>query len=167
MFKKISLILALLSLGLWSQTSPCNCSTEFHGDFDFWVGEWLVTHPDGSAAGTNSIKKVQGNCVLMENWDSANQSYTGTSYNYYNLQTSQWEQLWIDNNGSHLKLSGSRTGDAIVMASEPITGDDGKEYVNRITWTANQDGSVRQLWEMLSEGKVIRVAFDGLYRRKK
>jgi hypothetical protein len=48
---------------------------------------------------------------------------------------------------------------------DPKTGIAGRE---RITWTANADGSVRQLWESSDdEGKTVTVAFDGLYRRRK
>ena len=36
---------------------------------------------------------------------------------------------------------------------------------NRITWTLAGDGRVRQLWEVLREGTVVRVPFDGYYRR--
>ena len=39
--------------------------------------------------------------------------------------------------------------------------------LNRITWTPNKDGTVRQLWEASTDqGKTWQVAFDGLYRRK-
>jgi len=40
--------------------------------------------------------------------------------------------------------------------------------VNRITWTPNDDGSVRQLWEVLNvtENKWT-IAFDGLYKKLK
>ena len=60
---------------------------------------WVVTNPDGSPAGTNTIVKLQENCLLQENWASANGKVTGTSNNFYNYKADQWEQIWVDNMG--------------------------------------------------------------------
>jgi hypothetical protein len=37
---------------------------------------------------------------------------------------------------------------------------------HRITWSANQDGTVRQLWESTGPNGEWTVAFDGKYTRK-
>ena len=37
--------------------------------------------------------------------------------------------------------------------------------VNRVTWTKNANGTVRQLWEVLINDKVDNIAFDGLYKK--
>ena len=42
---------------------------------------------------------------------------------------------------------------------------DGSEVQNRITWTPNPDGSVRQLWEASQDGGATwSMLFDGLYQ---
>ncbi|MGI9547455.1 MAG: hypothetical protein ACR2MM_09480 [Flavobacteriaceae bacterium] len=156
----------LLSFSVLAQTDPCPCCTENHRAFDFWVGEWEVFKPDGTLAGTNSIKKDQDNCILRENWISSNNLFTGSSVNFYNSQTTQWEQLWIDNAGSHLYLYGKRIGNQMVLVSDEIPREKKSAYVNRITYTLNEDGTVRQLWEILIKGEVTNVAFDGLYKKK-
>jgi len=81
----------------------CKCCTSNHKAFDFWVGDWEVYLPNGNKAGENTILKIQNNCVLQENWKSANSTFSGTSFNFYNTKTENWEQLWIDNQGQHLK----------------------------------------------------------------
>ena len=144
----------------------CNCCAEEQLAFDFWVGQWHVTDTDGKHVGDNTIEKVEAGCVLKENWTSAKAGFTGTSYNFYNKQTKQWEQLWIDNSGNHLKLKGSWVGNAMVLASAPFKREDGKNYVNRITWTPNKDGTVRQLWEVLQSGAVVNTVFNGIYHPK-
>lgn len=148
-----------------AQNEQCPCCTEKHKAFDFWIGEWEVFNPDGTTAGYNRIEKIQGQCVLQENWTSARAGYTGTSYNYYDQTKERWEQLWVDNAGAQLKLYGNPTANQMVLSSEPFTRPDGKEYINRITWTANADGTVRQLWEVLQNEEVVQVAFDGLYKK--
>ena len=156
----------LLAVNLtMAQQDACPCCTENHTSFDFWVGSWKVTNTDGSAAGKNTIVKDEGNCVIRESWTSASPGYTGSSTNFYNLRTAQWEQLWIDNSGNHLKLKGNRVGNQMILSSDEFKRPDGKLYTNRITWTANEDGTVRQLWEVLQADKVVNVAFDGLYTK--
>nr|WP_299384555.1 hypothetical protein [Allomuricauda sp.] len=146
--------------------NPCNCCTDAYKAFDFWVGEWQVVNSNnGKPAGINTISKEEGGCVIRENWTSASPGYTGTSLNFYNATTKQWEQLWIDNTGAYLKLKGNRKDNQMILSSDPFT-KDGQTLVHRITWTANKDGSVRQLWEVLEGDKVTATAFDGLYTKK-
>lgn len=151
--------------GSLAQSSECNCCSENHDDFDFWEGKWEVTNKDGTFAGKNTIVKMQGGCVLTENWIGAKGQYTGTSLNFYNDKMGQWEQLWVDNSGSHLKLTGNRIENQMIMKSLPFEHQDGKKYVNKITWTLNKDGTVRQLWEIMNNGTAVNVAFDGLYKK--
>ncbi|MEL6917236.1 MAG: hypothetical protein AAFO99_05840 [Bacteroidota bacterium] len=146
-----------------AQDGACACCTANHHAFDFWIGTWEVTKPDGSPAGKNTIEKIENGCILKENWTSASSGYTGTSYNFFNLKTEQWEQTWIDNSGAHLYLKGNRKDNQMILSSNEFTHTDGKVYINRITWTLNNDGTVRQLWELVQGDKVVNVAFDGLY----
>ncbi|TXN35020.1 hypothetical protein FVB32_10510 [Flagellimonas hymeniacidonis] len=146
--------------------ASCTCCSENHMAFDFWVGNWEVTNANGTPAGTSKISKEEGNCTIRENWTSASSGFTGTSLNFFNTTTKQWEQLWIDNAGTFLKLKGNRVGNQMILSSDEFKQDDGKLYKNRITWTKNEDGTVRQLWEVLQGEKVTNTAFDGLYKKK-
>ena len=113
----------------------------------------------------NIIDKVQDNCILRENWTSATQGYTGTSSNFYNSNTDQWEQIWLDNQGGSLHLKGNRKGNQMILQSDEFKNDKGEPFFHRITWTLNDDGSVRQYWETITNNKEIVVAFDGLYKK--
>ncbi|WP_299119012.1 hypothetical protein [uncultured Winogradskyella sp.] len=162
----LPIVIALIfSISVISQTQNCNCCTEKHSEFDFWIGTWEVTNKDGSKAGKNVIKKDQDNCVLQENWTSTTPGYTGTSNNFYNLKTKQWEQIWIDNQGATLHMKGNKVGNQMILRTDDETNAEGKIFHHRITWTANDDGTVRQLWETISGDKVVAVAFDGLYKK--
>jgi len=166
--KKIPPLLAfiLFSTFLIAQNSNCKCCTEKHSEFDFWIGTWEVSNSNGTKAGENTIKKIQGDCVLQENWSSATPGYTGTSNNFYNNKTKQWEQIWIDNQGQSLHLKGNKVGNQMILRTDDEKNSEGKTFFHRITWTDNEDGTVRQLWETITEDKEITVAFDGLYKRK-
>ncbi|WP_420601630.1 hypothetical protein [Flagellimonas sp.] len=167
MRKLFGILIFAFSFLVNAQTdTSCNCCTEEYKAFDFWVGDWEVTNANGDPAGKNKISKEEGGCLIREDWTSASSGFTGTSLNFYNKGTKQWEQLWIDNSGNFLKLKGNRIGNQMILTSNTFTRDDGKDYRNRITWTKNDDGTVRQLWEVLEGDTVASVAFDGLYKRK-
>ena len=125
-----------------------------------------MTNPQGALAGTNTITKEQDSCIVKENWVSATAGFTGSSYNFFNRNTLEWEQLWIDNSGSVLKLKGNRVGNQMILQSDEFKDQTGATIVNRISWTKNSDGSVRQLWEIIKNTNEITVAFDGLYQKQ-
>ena len=162
----IILISLLFSISMDAQTNTCKCCTESHSEFDFWIGTWEVKRQDGAIAGINVIKKKQDNCIVQENWISATPGYTGTSNNFYNLKTKQWEQIWIDNQGATLHMKGSRIGNQMILRTDDDTNAYDETFFHRITWTAHDDGTVHQLWETITAGKDISVAFDGLYKKK-
>jgi hypothetical protein len=157
------LLFLCFSVSVFAQESSCSCCTSNHNDFDFWIGAWRVINKDSSLAGTNIIQKIQDNCILKENWVSAKGHFTGTSYNFYNGMTNQWEQLWIDNQGGNLHLKGSRKENQMILESEESINEKGQPFYNRISWTLNKDTSVRQLWETITNNKDVTIVFDGLY----
>lgn len=163
------LIILLITISITSFSfaqDTCNCCTEKHAEFDFWIGTWNVTNTDGTVAGRNVIDKIQDRCILRENWTSTKGNYTGTSSNFYNLKSKKWEQIWIDNQGQSLHLKGNRIGNQMILSSGELTNQKGEKYFNRITWTLNTDGTVRQLWDIVQGDKVTSVAFDGLYNKE-
>jgi hypothetical protein len=150
-------------------TPAAPCSRPEYRQFDFWIGDWDVTAPGGKVVGHSHIESILGGCVIAEHWDSeGNTQGDGKSYNQFNAGLGKWEQFWVDASGMRLVLAGSFANGAMVLEGrqepDPKTGIAGRE---RITWTANADGSVRQLWESSKDdGATWSVAFDGLYRRR-
>ena len=164
LFLSIFFIL-FFSFSNYAQDANCKCCNEKHSEFDFWIGTWTVTNTDGKVVGKNVIDKIQDNCILRENWTSAKGKFTGTSNNFYNNVTKHWEQIWIDNQGGSLHLKGNRVGNQMILKTDVATNKDGNPFYHRVTWTLNDDGSVRQYWETITNDKDITVAFDGLYRK--
>jgi len=142
-------------------------------DFDFWLGDWSVTTPDGKPAGTNRIESVAGGQGLYENWEATVQpngqpSGNGKSLNAFNPAKNQWQQFWIGSGGNVLELAGGRVDGRMVLASAERALRDGRSVTNRITWTPNADGTVRQRWEQsFDAGKTWQTVFEGLYTRKR
>jgi len=165
--KRIVIVLFcfMVSISMNAQANDCKCCAAKHSEFDFWIGTWNVTNPDGTAAGKNVIEKIQGQCVLRENWKSAKGNFTGTSNNFYNIKKEQWEQIWLDNQGGSLHLKGNKAGNQMILQTDEEKNKDDIPFYHRITWTHNADGSVRQYWETITKGTNVTVAFDGLYKK--
>jgi hypothetical protein len=142
-----------------------SCSGEKYNQFDFWEGNWNVYNTKGKLIGTNTIIKLQNNCILQENWVSKTSNSKGTSYNYYNKLDDTWNQVWIDNSGFNLVLKGKIINGQMVLKSDLIKTKKGN-YFNRITWYKNEDKSVTQLWENIDKNnKVISEVFRGIYKK--
>ncbi len=158
-----------LGAGVGAQSSagqtPPPCSADEYRHFDFWLGEWDVT-PAGKDAPTavNRISPQHGGCVVLEEYEAG--AFSGMSINFYDEAAGAWRQTWMSNQGAPLYLAGGldKTG-AMVMSDKGLSDGD---VLNRITWTPNEDGSVRQLWEQSDDdGESWTIVFDGLYMKKK
>lgn len=144
-------------------TKPCIANE--HRQFDFWIGDWDVTTPDGKAAGTNLIKPILGGCALHENW-SGRGGFVGQSFNGYDAKRKVWHQTWVDGQGGWLVLEGRFENGSMILSDKDVIGKADPNATNEIAWTALAEGAVRQLWRTSADGgKTWIVAFDGKYRR--
>lgn len=168
MGKKIALSLVILTFAAavpaMAQQAQAKCSSEKAHEFDFWIGEWEVFAGD-NVAGTNSIQPILDGCVLQETWAGA-QGSAGSSFNFFNPQTSKWHQFWVWRNGTILDMSGDYKDGKMILEGESKN-QQGQMVMNRVTWYDNEDGTVRQHWQQSSDkGKTWTTAFDGLYKKK-
>jgi hypothetical protein len=154
----------IIASPLIAQDAPKPCSSAHARDFGFWVGAWEVTANE-KVAGNNTITTILDGCVLLEEYSAASSAYTGKSFNYYDDADGKWHQVWVDNSGLRLHLSGGFADGRMVMSGERKQGDD--TIVDRITWHNNDDGTVRQVWDVSKDGGASwNPVFDGLYTKQ-
>lgn len=168
--RAISFLCFLLSgLSGFSQSAnpACACCGDEYKQFDFWIGDWVV-YTNAEMIGFNKITKIEGDCILRENWKSIVSSHTGSSYNYYDRNDKKWKHIWIDSEGESVVLAGVFKDRKMIMTGDEYRDVQGNRIINRITWYANTDGTVRQVWEQSKDGgQVFIVQWDGLYRKRK
>jgi hypothetical protein len=164
--RSIAAVVAVLSAGPTIATEPPpDCSAPEHHQFDFWIGKFEVTTPDGKVAGHNVIESTLGGCALTEHWTGAKGS-EGRSINFYDRQDKRWHQVWIDSSGAPLRLSGAFTDGTMLLEGTTADQDGGLRH-ERIRWTPLADGAVRQHWEASTDGGASwSTVFDGHYVRK-
>jgi hypothetical protein len=162
---------ALLASPALAQTpakapAPPPCSAPENRQFDFWVGDWDVTRPDGTPAGTNRIEVILGGCVLHESWRSTDGKSVGQSFNVY-ARDGKWHQTWVDNGGGLLELTGGLEDGRMVL-SQRMTRPDGTTVLHEMSWEKLEGGKVRQHWRVSrDEGKTWTDAFVGIYSPKR
>ena len=161
---KLTLILCLVTAVLEAQ-QPAPCASASHRQFDFWIGEWEVSDSLNRRLGTNRIERVLGGCVLYESWSGATGA-RGHSFNAFDPGDSKWHQTWVDNEGTVLMIAGGIINGEMVMDGERRLAD-GSQTLERITWTPNADGTIRQLWQSSRDrGMRWTTVFNGVYRRR-
>ena len=55
----------------------------------------------------------------------------------------------------------------MILKTDVAKNQKGEPFYHRVTWTKNDDNTVRQYWETITNDKDITVAFDGLYKKNK
>ncbi len=144
---------------------PCEHDPVF-GEFDFWVGDWDVHLADGREAGTNSIRREQRGCLLIEEWQSATGG-SGTSINYFDKADGEWVQIWNDASGSQIEIRGGLTDDGMLLKGTIHSVATGTSLPFRGLWTPLPDGRVRQYFEQADAGGSTWTPwFEGFYSRR-
>jgi hypothetical protein len=147
---------------------PPACATPDHRAFDFWVGRWDVTAKGQSkSTAMNNITIEHRGCVIREDYATQG-GYTGMSMSFYDAAQKKWHQTWMGMDGGALFIEGGLDAKGAMVLSNANT----PYYVagtpiNRVTWTPNADGSVRQHWQASQDaGKTWSDVFDGLYVKR-
>jgi hypothetical protein len=142
---------------------PCRDRPEAH-QFDFWIGDWNVSDPNGNPLGVNRIARDLEGCVLRESWIGVNGT-RGTSVNFYDPASAQWHQVWTDDSGQITHYVGGLRDGAMRFRAEGFGDADGVHRQRTLDFIPNPDGSVRQLFRDSDNGETWKTGFDGLYVR--
>lgn len=147
---------------------PCVDTSE-NRQFDFWVGQWNVeTSQGGVPAGESKIDLILGDCVVLENWQSNGNPYSGKSYNSYNAALKRWEQYWVDNTGGNIFFYGNLKDGVMDYWTDEVPQPDGTKLKRHLQFIKNGPDQVRQFSQGSTDGgKTWTVEYDFTYNRKK
>ena len=142
------------------------CSSAPYRQFDFWLGDWEVQTPKGTAAGENKVEKILDGCALRESWISIDGSH-GSSLTSYDGGAGRWTQTFVDDLGMVLVLDGEFRDGKMTLSGHRAASR-GSTTLNRIVWQKIEGDKIRQRWEQSSDdGKNWTLLFEGIYSRKK
>ena len=141
---------------------PCTYQPEYN-QFDFWIGEWVVTS-DGRKVGTSSIQRIVENCIIYENYTETD-GFIGKSFNFYDANLHKWRQTWVDGTGRASEFSGEYKDGAMRFEGESHLSD-GTKVWRRMTLFNVSATQVRQLSHVSADGgKTWSVNYDYIYTR--
>jgi len=144
---------------------PCK-DAQGHSEYrqlDFWVGDWDV-FSGTQLVGTSSVQLILKDCVVFENWKAV-AGGDGKSFNKYNASLKRWEQFWVSDNGNTTLYVGDLVGGEMRYAEQP--GTNGRNVIQKMTFTPLSEGRVRQLGESSSDGgKTWITGYDFVYVKK-
>ena len=141
------------------------CSIPEANQFDFWLGEWDVTWGD-DGQGTNKVERIFDGCVILENFDgSPSMAFKGMSVSTYNTQLGQWQQTWVDNQGSYLDFIGEFKDGRMILSREAIIED--KLVQQRMVWYSITPNALEWNWDRSEDvGKTWQTLWHIHYKRK-
>jgi tetratricopeptide (TPR) repeat protein len=147
---------------------PCAYTAE-NRQFDFWVGEWDVETTNGAVpAGQSKIERILADCVILENWQSNGNPYSGKSYNIYNSALKRWEQFWVDNAGGNIFFYGGLKNGVMDYWTDELPQPDGTKLKRHLQFFPLGPDKVRQFSQGSTDnGKTWTVEYEFTYIRKK
>jgi hypothetical protein len=147
-----------------ASSRPPACLTAEFRQFDFWLGRWKVTNPQGKEVGTSEIARVSDGCAIREQW-KATSHLSGTSINYYDVADHEWHQDWVGGDGTILHLHGGLEDAAMVLNGK--TNSEKGTTLHRVSWTQLPNGKVKQEWKIsVDNGGNWQIAFIGIYEKR-
>lgn len=147
--------------------TPAPCRTDsLRRAFDFWIGDWAVTNPQGAQVGTSHVEAVSGGCGLLENWHDA-RGGEGKSLNTYDPAKKQWRQFWVGQLGAVTDYARSEWHDGTLsfFAQGPTSAGTPAVLI-RLSFTPLSPDRVRQHGETSADGGTTwTTQYDLTYTR--
>lgn len=140
---------------------PCMNAPEYR-QFDYWLGEWDVMSAQGQKIASSSIQLILDDCVIFENYMTANHAYSGKSFSIWDATSKKWEQRYVDSGGAfHTWTGGLEAGQMRFFWTHP-------DSLDRMTYVKEDADRVRQVIDHSTDGGKTWVnTYDGLYVRRK
>lgn len=127
----------------------------------------MTSSASSTSTAVNRISVQHGGCVIREEYRTSG-GYSGMSMSFYDAPRKMWHQTWMGVDGNPLYIEGGPNAEGqMVLSNANWPGYVAGTPINRVIWTPNANGSVRQHWQKSDDGgKTWADVFDGLYVKR-
>jgi hypothetical protein len=133
--------------------------------FDFWLGDWAISNPNGSGEAASRVYLALGQYLLVESWDDG-RGHQGENLFAYSADDKSWHGMFADNQGRVHEFTGKVTS-GLAEFYGPSSGPKGEVVLNRIRVVRIASDKVEQSWEKSEDnGTSWTAVFKGEYSRK-
>ncbi len=136
--------------------------------FDFWVGDWLLTWGENrDQHGTNRITKILDDKVIFEHFVSQSHAgFEGMSHSVWDTTSNQWKQTWVDSQGSYLDFTGGYADGKMILSRQTVR--EGRPVRQRMVWYNITADALEWNWERsLDDGATWEILWHIIYQRRK
>ncbi len=167
----LSGILLFLPVHGFAQRPQDPCKLPEQKQLNFWVGDWDLTWQGKDASeirhGSNSIRRILGDCVVEENFASQTPPILlGKSVSLFDTTSGKWKQTWVDNEGGYLDFTGDFK-DGQMMFWREFTDPKGMKIQQRMVFKNIAANNFDWSWESSNDsGKAWKVIWLIRYQRK-
>ncbi|MDQ2680888.1 MAG: hypothetical protein M3Y21_07700 [Candidatus Eremiobacteraeota bacterium] len=146
-------------------TAKAGCNAPEFRQFDFFIGNWLVTNKAGKRFASDRVTREFDGCGIWERWygDSGSR---GAGYSGYIPARKLWVQTFVDNDGDVLVFQGERKGRSLVIRGMSYP-KQGIVEQNVVVFRPISKDEFEEYWTVAQSGESPRVAFDGFFHRVK
>jgi hypothetical protein len=140
------------------------CKPAEYKAFDFALGHFRMTAHGGPLAGHLRMTPMLLRCAVRGHWRGAIAG-RGEVTTWYDRFQQRWHQLYINDDGHPLMMSGGVQDGALVFTGVN-TFFDGRVGLHRMSWSPLPGGGLRQHWELsMDDGKTWETLIDARGRR--
>src|ERR1700733_420612 len=133
--------------------------------FDFWLGDWAISNPNGSGEASSRVYLALGQYLLVESWDDG-RGHKGENLFAYSADDKSWHGMFADNQGRVHAFTG-RVTSGLAEFYGPSRGPKGEAVLNRIRVVRIASDTVEpsgESWQ--GNGTSWTAVFKGEYSRK-
>ncbi len=140
------------------------CDAPVYNQYDFFVGNWVVTHKDGTPFATDVVTKELKNCTVWERWNGS--KIHGLGYSGYDAVNHKWIQAFFGDDGSVALFEGHHHPNGLLFTGRDYP-KPGVVELNKVDFRQLAGGVVEEYWVSSTDGgKTWKLAFDGFFHRK-
>ena len=140
------------------------CKPADYKAFDFAIGHLRMTADGGQLAGHLRMAPMLLRCAMRGHWRGAIAG-RGEVTTWAARFQQRWHQLYINDDGHPLRMSGGVQGAALVFTGVN-TFFDGRVGLHWMSWSALPGGGLRHHWELsLDEGRTWQTLIDARGQR--
>jgi hypothetical protein len=119
-------------------------------DFDFFVGRWTLTDPQGRPQGTDVVKRYRNDVAIMEKYNPPS-GPQGASANVFDFETGLWTQTYRQDTFL-LQVTGGMVGDEMVLEGPFTDPSDGRRKLARLIFRNITNRSFEQAIDVSTDG---------------
>jgi hypothetical protein len=158
--------LAALLTGITNRAGAAGCTADLdRRALDFWLGDWKVTTPGRSGAGTSQVRSELAGCVVVESW--SNGSMHGENLFSWDPDRKVWV-AFVANDAGGLHVLEGRTADGGLRLEDALGSPPGsaREPLRRVRIVPAGHDAAEQSWEKSSDGgSTWTLEYRGDYAR--